>query len=101
MENTACIGRDTPNVRWSCDGGIAQGGGGGPAEDCHSPSAIQRFARTLVASAKLRGVTFIICFAGESTSSASNAFDVVCVCVRIALRYFRTAETVANLQSTI
>ena len=101
MENTGCIGLDTPNVGWSCDGGIARGGGVGPAEDCHSPSTIPRFARTLVASAKLRGVTFIICFAAESTSSASGAFDVVSVCVRSALRYFRTAEAVANLQSTI
>ena len=101
MENTGCIGRDTPNVGWTCDGWIARGGAVGPAEDCHSPSTIPRFARTLVASAKLRGVTFIICFAGESTSSASGAFDVVSVFVRSALRYFRTAEAVAKLQSTV
>ena len=83
-------------VELSCDGGIARGGGVGPAEGCHSPSTIPRFARTLVASAKLRGVTFIICFAGESTSSASGAFDVVTV--QSVLRYFRTAEALISVR---
>ena len=71
------------------------GGGRGPAEDCHSPSTLPRSARTLVTSATLPGVTFIICVAGESTSSASGAFDVISVCVRSVLRHFITAEALA------
>ena len=68
-------------------------GGVGPAEDWHTRSTLPRFARTLVASAKLTGVAFTICFASESTSSASEAFDMGTV--QGVLRYFRTAEALA------
>ena len=67
----------------------------GPAEDWHSRSTLLRFVRALVASAKLPGITFIVCFAGGSTYSASETFEVASASVQGVLRYFRTAKALA------